>query len=112
MEQQESEILVIKSLSASGKNYPVRLPDGRNHAKLAPGQTIKGKIFAGKGTDTEIRVKHWLASTFNIPANEFAKASGNGIIIENGKERLVELHWYEAYGEKYDLKVKRYLDES
>lgn len=31
---------------------------------------------------------------------------------KNGKAVLAELHWYEANGEKYEIKIKRYLDES
>jgi hypothetical protein len=32
--------------------------------------------------------------------------------LDNGKVRLVELHWYEAHGVgRRDFKIKRYLDQ-
>ena len=52
-----NSIIIGKSLGASGKNYPVKLPTG-NHAKLAEGTEITGiKAIAGKGTKTPIRVE-------------------------------------------------------
>lgn len=44
--------------------------------------------------------------------DEWMKVSGKGKVIKDGKEVLAELHWYEANNEKYEIKVKRYLDES
>ncbi len=109
----KSNIIEIgKSLSASAKNYPVKLPDSNQHVKLSEGQTIVVKAFAGKGTNVAIKGRFRLESKFNIPADEWKKVSGKGKIIENGKEVLAELHWYEADGEVYEMKVKRYLDES
>lgn len=105
-------IEVGKSLSASAKNYPVRLPDSRQHVKLAEGQTIIGKAFAGKGTTYEIKDRFKLENKFNIPADKWKKMSGKGKVIIKGKEKEAELHWYEANGIIYDMKVKRYLDES
>ena len=109
----ESGIIMIgKSLSAKAKNYPVKLPDSRQHTKLAEGQTIIGKVFAGKTTDKEIRDRFRLESTYNIPANEWMKVSGKGKIVIGGKEMFAELHWYEANGERHEIKVKRFIDES
>ena len=102
---------VPKSLGAATKNYPVRLPESRQHTKLFEGQEIKGKTFAGKGTDTEIRERFKLESNYKIPADEWEKVSGVGYIVVNGKKRKAELHWYEANGEIVEMKVKRYLDE-
>ncbi len=105
-------IMIGKSLSAKAKNYPVKLPDSRQHAKLVEGQTIIGKVFAGKTTDKEIRDRFRLESIYHIPANEWMKVSGKGKIIVNGREVFAELHWYEANGERHEIKVKRYIDES
>ena len=110
--KKSSIIEIGKSLSASAKNYPVKLPDSNQHVKLAEGQTIVGKAFAGKDTNVAIKDRFRLESKFNIPAGEWKKVSGKGKIIENGKEVLAELHWYEADGKVYEMKVKRYLDES
>ena len=100
-----------KSLGASAKNYPVRLPNSRNHAKLAEGQEIIGKVFAGAGTEKEIRDQVYLETNYKIPASKWQKVSGKGYVIVNGKKRFAELHWYEADGERVDMKVKRWLHE-
>lgn len=52
----------------------------------------------------------WRATTTFQQMN--GKVSGKGYVIKDGKPVLAELHWYEADGEIYELKVKRYLDES
>lgn len=104
-------IKVSKSVGAAGKNYPVKLPDSNQHVKLAIGQTIQGKVFAGKGTDEEIRDRFRLESAYGIPAEEWEKVSGEGKIIVDGKEVMAELHWYEANGEAHELKVKRFVDD-
>lgn len=107
----ENEV-IGRSVGASAKNYPVRLPDG-NHAKFAEGTEItKIKVFAGNGTDMPIRNAIFLENDYNIPANKWQKIRGEAIILESGKKRRVEIHWYEAENQKVKIKVKRYLDES
>lgn len=102
---------LYRSVGAAGRNYPVRLPNG-NHAKFAEGTTItKIKVFAGKGTDVPIRKAIYLEDDFGIPAGDWQKIRGEGIIVFKGKNRPAEIHWYEADGEKVKLKVKRWLDE-
>ena len=108
----KTDEVIGRSVGAAGKNYPVKLPDG-NHSKFAEGSTItKIKVFAGNGTNVPIRDAIYLESNYGIPAEKWQKVRGEGIIIENGKKRTVEIHWYEADGEKIKMKVKRYLDES
>ena len=105
------DILIGRSVGAAGKNYPVRLPNG-NHTRLAEGTKItKVKVFAGKGTDTPIRNRFHLESMYEIKADEWQKVRGEGVVICDGKNKKAELHWYEADGEKVDMKVKRWLDE-
>lgn len=107
----KTDEVIGRSVGASAKNYPVRLPNG-NHAKFAEGSTIsKIKIFAGNGTDTPIRNVIYLESDYGIPAEKWQKVRGEGIVVFEGKNRTAELHWYEADNEKYDMKVKRWLDE-
>lgn len=108
----ESNIQIHKSLGAAAKNYPVKLLDSKQHTKLAEGQTVTGTTFAGKGTDTEIKERFRLESDYKIPSDAWEKVSGNGIVLVKGKPVKAELHWYEAFGEVYEMKVKRYLDES
>lgn len=107
----DKKMQIHKSVGAASKNYPVKLPDSKQHTKLAEGQTITGKTFAGKGTEREIHERYRLESDYKIPSKEWEKVSGNGYIIEDGKPVRVELHWYEAQGGVYEMKVKRYLDE-
>lgn len=107
-----SIIEVNRSVGAAGKNYSVKLAESRQHTKLAPDQKIIGKPFAGKGTESEIREKFRLESDYNIPADKWQKMSGKGYVMLEGKRIKAELHWYEADGEVYEMKVKRYLDES
>jgi SPP1 gp7 family putative phage head morphogenesis protein len=107
-----SIIEVNRSVGAAGKNYSVKLAEGRQHTKLAPDQKIIGKPFAGKGTESEIREKFRLEADYNIPADKWQKMSGKGYVMLEGKRIKAELHWYEADGEVYEMKVKRYLDES
>lgn len=98
-----------KSVGAAAKNYPVKLLGSRQHTKLAEGQKIEGIVFAGKGTSKEIRDRFRLEATYKIPASEWQKVSGNGIVIVDGKNQKAELHWYEAHGEIVEMKVKRFL---
>ncbi len=76
----EDEI-IGKSLGASAKNYPVRLPDG-NHAKFAEGTEItKIKVFAGQGTNNPIREAIYLQETYHQPAESWQKVRGEAIIL-------------------------------
>lgn len=103
---------VGRSLGAASKKYAVKMPGSRDHVRLAEGQTVSGKTFAGKGTDTEIRERYRLEVAYKKPADSFEKVSGNGHIIVDGKKRYAELHWYESENEVFEMKVKRFLDES
>lgn len=107
----ENEV-IGRSVGASAKNYPVRLPDG-NHAKFAEGTEItKIKVFAGNGTDMPIRNAIFLENDYGKPSDIWQKVRGEGVVIFEGKKRIAEIHWYEADNEKYEIKVKRWLDES
>jgi hypothetical protein len=102
-------LTIGRSIGAKAKNYPVKLLDSRQHVRLSEGQTITGRVFAGKGTGTEIRERFRLEADYKIPANKWEKVSGEGIILVDGKQVKAELHWYEADGEVFEMKVKRYL---
>lgn len=100
-----------RSLGAAAKNYPIKLPESRQHTKLAEGQKIEGTAFAGKGTPKEIRDRFRLESTYGIPADEWEKVSGKAEVIVNGKPVKAEIHWYQANDEIFEMKVKRFFDE-
>jgi SPP1 gp7 family putative phage head morphogenesis protein len=105
------DIIIPRSVGASGKNYPVKLPNG-NHAKFAVGTAItRIKVFAGKGTDTAIKDAAYLEADYGIAADEWQKLRGDGFIVEDGEVKHVEIHWYEADGERFEMKVKRYFDD-
>ena len=103
---------VGKSVGAASKNYPIKLPDSKQHTKLVEGQKIEGTAVAGKGTNKEIRDRFRLESTYKHPADEWQKVSGKGSVVVDGKAKEAELHWYEAEGEIVEMKVKRFYDES
>ena len=109
---EDNRIIIGKSIGASGKNYPVKLPSG-NHAKLVEGTEITGiKAIAGKGTNTPIRVAALLENNYGIKAEEWKKVRGTGFIITGRTVKKAELHWYEADDTRVEMKVKRYFDES
>lgn len=101
-----------RSVGASAKNYPVKLVESKQHVKLAEGQQIKGKVFAGKDTKVAIKDRFRLEADYKIAADKRQKVSGNAYIILKGKKQKAELHWYEADGEIFEMKAKRYIDES
>lgn len=87
------------------------MPDSKQHVRFVEGQHIEGTAFAGKGTNKEIRDRFRLESTYKHPASEWQKVSGKGMVVVDGKNRKVELHWYEANGQMEEFKIKRYLDD-
>ena len=103
-------LTIHKSLGATAKNYPVRLPGSKQRAKLAEGQKIEGHTFAGKGTNVEIRDKYDLENLYNRPADSFEKVQGRASVIIDGKPKKAILHWYESNGEIFDMKVKEWLE--
>lgn len=107
----KDDIMIHRSVGASGKNYPVLLPEG-GHTKLAEGTRIS-KVVAiiGKGTGKELRDAVYLESKYGIKASEWQKVRGEGIVLIKGKKVRSELHWYEANGERFDMKVKVMFDE-
>lgn len=108
----KENIFIGRSVGASGKNYPVKLPNG-NHAKIAEGTEITGiKVFAGKGTSVPIRAAKSLEKEYGEKAEQWEKVRGTAFIRENGVKRKAEIHWYEANGKRVKMKVKRYYDES
>lgn len=75
-----------RSVGASAKNYPVKLVESKQHVKLAEGQQIKGKVFAGKGTKVAIKDRFRLEADYKIAADKWQKVSGNAYIILKGKK--------------------------
>jgi hypothetical protein len=63
-------------------------------------------IAAGK----DVRDAAWLSKLYG--AGRWRKLKGIASVrLPSGRERRVELHWYEAEGiGRHDFKIKRYLD--
>lgn len=68
----------------------------------------------GNGTDKPLNNKYQIAIQYGINNPEtIRKLRGEGFVIIKGKKRKSELHWYEDdTNERYEFKIKRYLDES
>lgn len=113
-ENKNDIIYIGRSVGASAKNYPVKAPDSKQHYRFAEGTSItKIKVIMGKGTNIELKEKCKIAirNRINNP-DDIQKLRGEGFVIANGKKRKAELHWYQANGENYEFKIKRYFDES
>lgn len=107
-----SNLLIPRTLSAAGKNYPIQLSNSKQHTKFIEGQQIQGHVFAGAGTSVLIRDRFRLESTYHIPADEWKKVSAIAMIVGEDKRPVkAEVHWYEAKDEKVEMKVKRYFDD-
>ena len=107
----KENIFIGRSVGASGKNYPVKLPDG-GYGKFAEGSSItKIKVFAGYGTGSPIRNEIFIKSAHKINCKQLQKVRGEAVIIADKQRRKAEIHWYEdENSNRYDFKVKRWID--
>lgn len=77
--------------------------------KLAPGSKITdAHIFAGGPGQKPISVAHFLEGKTGIPASQWRKAQGHGVVLDAGAQRRAVLHWFEADGEMYSVKVVKW----
>ena len=98
-------------IRSAAKHYPVKLPDG-SYTKFADGGNItKIKTILGAGTDKELRASILLEATYNVPRKYWSKCRGEGKVYIEHKVHRVELHWYEAQGKRYRMKVKWDFEE-
>ena len=84
------------------------MPDG-TVAHFAEGSKLhKIKVFAGRGTKKPIRDVERLVKSYGGKPEDWMKVKGIGtIVMENGEEEAVELHWYQgADPEKREIKAK------
>lgn len=88
-------INIGKSLGAMAKNYDVKLPDG-TLSKLTEGTDITDiEVFAGKGTTSELRVKHHLVNNYGGKAENWQHVKGRCFVDINGSSKKAMLHWFE-----------------
>ena len=77
--------------------------------KLAPGSKITDAyIFAGGPGQKPISVAHFLEGKTGIPASQWRKAKGHGVVLHAGAQKGAVLHWFEANGEMYSVKVVKW----
>lgn len=77
--------------------------------KLAPGSKITDAyIFAGGPGQKPINVAHFLEGKTGIPASQWRKAQGHGVVLNAGAQKGAVLHWFEANGEMYSVKVVKW----
>lgn len=109
----ENNIEIGKSLGAAAFRDTVCLPNG-NTGKIKDGSTItKVVTFAGKGTNTELRVAKHLEEQYGVPKSEWKHSRGDGYVVcDDKKVRHAELHWFESDKTgRIKMKVKRYFDD-
>ena len=100
--------IIPRSLSAKWRNYEIAMPDG-TVAHFAEGSKLQDiQVFAGKGTKKPIRDVERLVRMYGGKEEDWMKVKGFGtIVMENGEEELVELHWYQGTDpEKRGIKAK------
>lgn len=111
----KDDIMIGRSIGAAARNYPVKAPDSNQHYKFVEGTNItKIKVIMGSGTSKPLNNKYEIAIRNGISNPEaIQKLRGEGFVLADGKKRKAELHWYEdGTDERYEFKIKRYLDES
>ena len=88
-------INIGRSVGAMAKNYDVKLPDG-TISKLTEGTSITDiEVFAGKGTDIELRVKYHLVDNYGGTANNWQHTKGRGFVDTADGSKKAMLHWFE-----------------
>ena len=65
-------------------------------------------IFAGGPGQKPISVAHFLEGKTGIPASQWRKAQGHGVVLNAGAQKGAVLHWFEANGEMYSVKVVKW----
>lgn len=76
-------------------NINVKLPDG-SVSHITKGTNITDvEVFAGKGSNKELRVKNFLVQNYGGNADDWQHAKGRGYIDTPDGKRKAVLHWFE-----------------
>lgn len=94
----------------SGKNYPIKFI-GSDHVKFDSQKVENVIVIAGQGVKTPIREAPRLESFYKHPKNKWQKISGTTKIKFKGKSLKAEIHWYEANGQREEIKLKRIFED-
>lgn len=111
----KENIQINKSLGAAAFRDNILLPNGRRGKIKENSKITKVVVFAGKGTQKELRVAKHLEKQYNVPEKEWQHTRGDGYVVcDDGVTRHAELHWFESEETgRIKMKVKRYFkDES
>ena len=77
------------------KDNIVTLPDG-TISKLSDGANITDvEVFAGKGSNSELRVKYHLESNYGGKAENWQHVKGRGFVETADGPRKAMLHWFQ-----------------
>lgn len=95
----------------SRKNYPINISDS-NYTKFISTFVKKVTVIAGSGVKEQLNDAPRLESFYNQPKAKWQKVSGEATIFFNGKSRKAEIHWYEANGQREEIKVKRWINDN
>mgnify|MGYP004497886095 FL=1 len=84
----------------------VQLPDG-TFSQLADNNIMDIEIFARKGSNKELRVKHHLVNNYGGIADNWQHVKGRGYVATSKGPQKAMLHWFEeeSVGIK-EMKVK------
>ncbi len=78
------------------RDYLVNMPGG-SETRFYPGSEIEEKmVFAGKGSEKELRVRNRLSETYGGNPDDWYHSSGEGWIFDpadNGRIKRAEVHW-------------------
>ncbi|MCL2654162.1 MAG: hypothetical protein FWD65_00445 [Coriobacteriia bacterium] len=90
------------------KNLKIRLEDGIRITVPAGTEITKIRVFAGPGTNREVKDRFLLQREFGLSADRIMKVRGELTIPIKGVLTRVEAHWYETGGHVrlIDMKVK------
>ncbi|WP_425540022.1 hypothetical protein [Microaceticoccus formicicus] len=90
----------------SGKNYPIKFV-GSDHVKFDSDLVENITVIAGNGVSNEIRESLTLQEHYGQPKTRWQKLSGISHIRYKGKKIKAEIHWYEANGNRHEVKIKK-----
>lgn len=86
------KVIAMRSIEGT---YEIMLPDGSKSIIKNP-TFDKYEVFAGKGSDKELRVKEHLVNNYGGKAENWFHAKGyTNVANESGETRKANVHWFE-----------------
>lgn len=104
--EKAGKIKIVRKPDVSGDSFN-RSYHGNASLTVTSKEITKVTTIAGKGTDTTIKDVKRLINEHGSSESEWEKVSGIANVLENGRAAKAELHWYEANGQIYEVKIKK-----